>query len=169
MHACQNCGLPQEGAFCSRCGQKQISGRFTLWSILSTALAELADLDRGSLATAYRLMTAPGKLVRDYWLRRTQPFINPVRYFLFAVAIYQAVLWQTGGAEDMVRGFLGGDRDAGGNLQAAASPSETLQFFGDYFFLFFVVGVLILALISRIYSPEPWPKSLSFSSTCGDI
>ena len=112
MHTCQNCGTLEEGAYCSRCGQKQVTGRFTLRSVLSTALAELADVDRGSLATAYRLTTEPGTLVRDYWSRRTQSFINPVRYFLVAVAGYQVVLWQTGRAQDMVRGFLEADHDA---------------------------------------------------------
>ena len=162
MHTCQNCGRPEEGAFCSHCGQKQATGRFTLQSILAAALAELVDLDRGSFRTAYGLMTSPGRLVRDYWARRTQPFINPVRYFLFAVAVYQVVLWKTGGAENIVRGFLDADRDTDGNLQAAASPSETLQFFGDYFVLFFVVGVLMLALISCIYSPRTVAEELIF-------
>ena len=162
MHTCQNCGRPEEGAYCSHCGQKQATGRFTLRAVVATALTELVDLDRGSLTTAYRLTTAPGTLVRDYWSRRTQPFINPVRYFLFAVAIYQIVLWQTGGAQDMVRGFLDADRDVGGNLQAVTSPSEALQFFGDYFVLFFVVGVLMLALFSRIYSPRNVAEELIF-------
>lgn len=148
---CQNCGMPEEGAYCSRCGQKQVTGRFTLRSILTSALAELANLDRGSFATAYRLTTEPGKLIRDYWARRTQPFVNPVRYFLFAVAAYQVALWQTGAAQNMVRGFLkGGD----GDPKAVTSTSEALQFFGDYFVLFFVVGVLVLALVSRIGSPR---------------
>ena len=163
MHTCQNCGTPEEGAYCSRCGQKQATGRFTLRAVVATALAELADMDRGSLATAYRLTTEPGTLVRDYWSRRTQPFINPVRYFLFAVAAYQVVLWQTGGAQDMVRGFLEADRDAGNeSLQAVTSTSEALQFFGDYFVLFFVVGVLVLALISRIASPRNVAEELIF-------
>jgi len=162
MRTCSNCGAPVDGPYCSECGQKQATGRFTLRSVLSTALAEMVNLERGAAATVYRLTVAPGSLIRDYWSRRTRPFVSPMRYFLFAVAVYQVVLWQTGAARSIVRGALSGWQDGGEDLQPITSQAEALQAFGEYFLLFFVAGVLILALVSRIGSSRNGAEELIF-------
>jgi hypothetical protein len=122
----------------------------------------MVNLERGAAATVYRLTVAPGALVRDYWSRRTRPFVNPIRYFLFAVAVFQVVLWQTGGARSIVQGFLEGRQNAGETLQSITSQAEALRGFGEYFLVFLVAGVLILALVSRIGSPRNGADELIF-------
>ncbi len=158
LEACQNCGAPAEGSYCSECGQRQATGRFTLRSVLASALAEMVNLERGAVATVHLLTVAPGSLIRDYWSRRTRPFMNPIRYFLFAVAVFQVVLWQTGGARSIVRGW----QDSSDDPQSIISQAEALRGFGEYFLLFFVAGVLILALFSRIGSPRNVAEELIF-------
>lgn len=154
MTNCHNCGAITEGRYCAECGQEQVSGRFELRSVVAVALSEAFSLNRGALATAYRLTVAPAKLVRDYWQRRTKPYVNPVRYFLVAVAALQLVLWQTGAAPEMVREFLAGYAAGGPALDDVLSPAAVLQSFADFFVLFFVAGVLLLALASRWGSPR---------------
>ena len=152
LEACQNCGAPAEGSYCSECGQRQATGRFTLRSVLASALAELFDLERGSLGTIRALSVRPGQVVREYWHRCTRPYVSPVRYFLFAITVFQVVLWQTGAANRMVEGFLDASQDPDGGLRDVTSQAEVLQTLGSYFVVFFAVGVLTLALISRMGS-----------------
>ena len=151
---CQSCGAYETGRYCSECGQRQRRDRFTFPSIFSTALAELVNLERGALKTIYGLSTRPARVIRDYWNRRTRLYVNPVRYFLFAIAFFQIVLWQTGGASAMVRGFLDASQDGDEGLRDITSQAEALQVFGDYFVAFFAVGVLVLTALSRLGSPR---------------
>jgi len=93
MSSCQHCGATEDGAYCSRCGQKQETERFRLRSVLAPSLGEIVDLERSVSATVYSLSLRPAQVVRDYWRRCTQPYVNPVCYFLFAVTILQIALW----------------------------------------------------------------------------
>jgi hypothetical protein len=161
MSSCQHCGAPEDGAYCRRCGQKQATDRFTLRSVLTSALAEIVDLEQGVTATLYGLLRRPGTVVRDYWRRCTKPYVNPVRYFLFAVAALQLSLWQTGAAQNMVRGVLAGAQE-GDDLGAVTSQAQALEVFGDYFVLFFIAGLVILAAVSWIASPQNLAEELIF-------
>jgi NADH:ubiquinone oxidoreductase subunit 6 (subunit J) len=120
--------------------------------MLGRALAELVDLESGIAATVYGLTTRPGTVVRDYWAQRTRLYVSPVRYFLFAIAVFQVVLWQTGAARSMVRGFLEGAAGPDAERLATAAQARALEVFGDYFLVFFVVGVLVLAAVSWLGS-----------------
>jgi hypothetical protein len=140
--------------------------RFRLWSVLASSLAEIVDLERGVSATVYGLSVRPARVVRDYWRRCTRPYVNPVRYFLFAITVLQIALWQTGAAQGMVEGFLAGSQDAADgdpdSLAAITSRAQALEIFGDYFTLFFVAGILILAGVSWIGSARNIAEELIF-------
>lgn len=159
---CQNCGAVAERAYCPECGQRQATDRFTLWSVLAKALTDLLDLERGTLGTLRALSVRPSSTIRAYWRRRTRPYVSPVRYFLFAIAAFQVVLWQTGGAGRMVEGFLDASRDVEGGLRDITSQGEVLQVFGSYFIAFFAAGVLMLSLISRVASRRTVAEELIF-------
>lgn len=93
MNTCPNCGTAVPETYCPSCGQKYEEKRFTLGTIFSALLKEVVDLESGFLATVVGLSTAPGRVVRDYWRRRTKPYLNPAKYFLFAATVLQLMLW----------------------------------------------------------------------------
>jgi len=64
----------------------------------------------------------------------------------------------------MVAGFLAGSQDEGNpqDLAAITSQAQALEIFGDYFALFFVAGILILAGVSWIGSAQNIAEELIF-------
>lgn len=156
MKQCPNCDSTVAGTYCSRCGQRYATGRFTLRSVLATLAIEVTDLESGIFATAYELTVRPGRLIRSYWHRATAAYANPVKYFLLAVTILQLVLWQTGGASEFVEGFLRSE-DA-----LAVSRATALQFFNDYFAGLFAAALPLAALVTRLGSPRNLAEEMIF-------
>jgi len=156
MKRCPNCDAIVEAAYCGRCGQRYTTEPYAMTSVLSAFASEVTDLESGFLATGYGLTTRPGHLIRRYWRRATASYVNPVKYFLFAVTALQLVLWQTGGASDFVEGFLRVERDL------SVSRGAALQFFNDYFSALFAAALPVAALITQVGSPRTLAEEFIF-------
>lgn len=143
---CPSCGTAVAETYCSTCGQKYEDDRFTLGSIFSALLKEIMDLESGALKTLVGLSMAPGRVVRDYWQRCTKPYLNPAKYFLFAVTVLQLVLWQTGVGTSFLHGVL--DALLEGDEGIGVSQAYAIRFLGDYFALFFATGLPFLVITS---------------------
>ena len=86
--ACLNCGAPLSGAFCARCGQRDIPPYPSVHELAVDAVTEFSGWD-GRLATTLReLVRRPGMLTRKFLEGRRARYISPVRLYLVASLVY---------------------------------------------------------------------------------
>jgi hypothetical protein len=74
---CRNCDAELQGRYCHACGQKSVTGRFTMRSLLHNLLHGIFHCDRNILYTYYDLFTRPGKMIAGYLEGRRIRYINP--------------------------------------------------------------------------------------------
>lgn len=100
--ACIACGAARSGPFCSRCGQREIRGRYTLRGFLGNTLRRTVG-EEGALNTVHRLSTHPGRVVHEYLAGCTVRYVHPAAYLLLTAALFTLVgrllLGSTGAAQ----------------------------------------------------------------------
>ncbi|MEO1517393.1 MAG: DUF3667 domain-containing protein [Bacteroidota bacterium] len=87
VRKCKNCQSVLHGPYCSVCGQKWIDERLTVKRVLSSAISNIFNLEKGLWYTVKMLFISPGQVVRDYVNGRTQPYFPPFRYALIFIAL----------------------------------------------------------------------------------
>lgn len=98
---CKTCQKELTGPnFCSHCGQKVITDRFTTRKIISTLLSQITNLDRGFTHTILMLFTNPSKVAKDYIAGSTMPYYNPIRLLLILATI-SAIISVSSGIYDL--------------------------------------------------------------------
>jgi hypothetical protein len=163
---CPNCGAAVSEAYCAHCGQKYHEERFTLWTVLRTSLAEAVELENGFLATLLGLSHRPGQVIRDYWRRCTKPYMNPVKYVLFALTVLQIVFWQTGALGDAVSGLVSGFENAP-RSPTGLSRADVIRTFSDYFVAFFAAGIPVQSALVQWGNPRSYAEHLIFNLFVG--
>ncbi|MEX0299901.1 MAG: DUF3667 domain-containing protein [Kordiimonas sp.] len=89
---CLNCDALLDGAYCSNCGQKHISGTLTFNYFVKSFIHEIANTDSRIWHTVIELVKSPGFVARQYVLGARQKYINPLRLCLVLVGGYIAFL-----------------------------------------------------------------------------
>ena len=89
---CANCREPLIGPFCAVCGQPRDVHRRSIRRLTADFFADIVSFDSRILRTARALMLQPGELASAYHQGRTQPFVPPVRLYLFVSLIFFLVL-----------------------------------------------------------------------------
>ncbi|WP_321346991.1 DUF3667 domain-containing protein [uncultured Draconibacterium sp.] len=84
---CPVCNSTAIENYCSNCGQKIYSKRFTLKSFFGV-IGNALNLERGIFYTMVWLFRNPGKVIDDYLNGRTKPYLNPLNYILIIAGIY---------------------------------------------------------------------------------
>jgi hypothetical protein len=85
---CTNCNEPLIGPFCAVCGQPRDVHRRAIHHLLADLFTDIISFDSRILRTARALMLQPGELAKAYHDGRTQPFVPPVRLYLFVSLIF---------------------------------------------------------------------------------
>lgn len=90
---CENCSAPlqESDRFCGACGQRFAPGRVTLWQLINVFFSSIFNFDSRFYKTILGLLL-PGKLTVDFFQGKRQPYIHPVRLFLFTALIHFALL-----------------------------------------------------------------------------
>jgi hypothetical protein len=89
---CANCLEPLIGPYCAVCGQPRDIHRRSVRGLLKDFVQDIASFDSRILRTARALMVRPGELARAYHEGRTQPFVPPVRLYLFVSLLFFLLL-----------------------------------------------------------------------------
>lgn len=84
---CPNCSSVNIDNYCSNCGQKIYTKRFTLKQFFEIA-GNALNLERGFLHTALGLFRNPGIVINDYLKGKTKSYFNPFNYILIIGGIY---------------------------------------------------------------------------------
>ena len=87
---CKNCGSEQVAEFCSNCGQKTITKRFTTRSFFLKFLSAF-NFERGFFYTMKLLFTNPGKVVNGYLSGKTKSYYNPLNYLFITAGVGAAL------------------------------------------------------------------------------
>lgn len=103
---CKNCAEPLHGAYCSNCGQKLISKRYTVFYSIQMVFNQVFNLERGILFTLKELLVSPQKVTLDYINGVTIKYFHPFR-FLLVFASISAVLNYYFQSTDMVNEYFG--------------------------------------------------------------
>ncbi len=84
---CKNCNSVHTKNYCSDCGQKVYTKRFTLKSFFFVLL-ETLDIEKGFFYTLKMLFIQPGKVINEYISGKTKPYFNPLKYIIIASGLY---------------------------------------------------------------------------------
>jgi hypothetical protein len=85
--ACDDCGHPTDGRYCSQCGQDQRSRRISVWTLIRDYLGDAFDLDSKLFRTLGQLVARPGLLTAEYLAGRRTRYVKPFRIYLLASVI----------------------------------------------------------------------------------
>jgi hypothetical protein len=90
---CLDCGAPVMGAYCQRCGQEHGPPVEPLGRTFANGLADLGGVDGRIFRTLKPLFTRPGFLTEEYLVGRHTRYVQPLRLYLVASAIFFAVFF----------------------------------------------------------------------------
>ncbi len=85
-YRCKNCGAEHTLNYCSNCGQKRYTRRFTIKSFFAVIM-DAFNIERGFLYTAKMLFVDPGKVINEYLNGRTKRYYNPLKYLLIIAGV----------------------------------------------------------------------------------
>lgn len=94
--ACPSCGNPLIGPFCAICGQPRDTHRRSLKTLVHDFVKDIASFDSRILRTTRALLFKPGELPKAFRDGRTQPYVPPVRLYLFVSLLFFLFLSATG-------------------------------------------------------------------------
>lgn len=84
---CKNCGNEFEGNFCNHCGQKIVTGRFTIKQIIYNFLHTFTHLDSGIFFLIKELLIHPGVVIKEYLGGKHKKYFNPFQFLILAIAL----------------------------------------------------------------------------------
>jgi hypothetical protein len=85
---CLNCGAPLSGAFCSRCGQRDIPPYPSVRELAKDAVTEFSGWDGRLALTLRELVRRPGMLTREFLEGRRARYVSPLRLYLMSSLVY---------------------------------------------------------------------------------
>jgi hypothetical protein len=89
---CANCHAPLTGPYCAACGQARVRGDRSVAHLLRNLIEDVISFDSRVLRTARALVLRPGELARAFREGRTQPYVPPVRLYLFVSLLFFLIL-----------------------------------------------------------------------------
>jgi Protein of unknown function (DUF3667) len=102
--ACDNCGEPLSGAYCSACGQRVLHHGLSLGEFLSDAAEVITHADSRFWRTFAPLLIRPGFLTQQYIKGRRASYLPPFRlYLVLSVVFFLVIPLTTTGAGDTTR------------------------------------------------------------------
>jgi hypothetical protein len=138
---CKNCGSENSSKYCTYCGQKTIVPVFTIKQLVSEVIHSMTHADKSVFSYIKNLIINPGKVAREYIVEgKRKKYFNPFTFFL------------------LISGFCIFIQNKTLNLKEDLFKldNEYGRIFLDYFKLFSVFEILILAIICIIlFSRKP--------------
>ncbi|MFG0328809.1 MAG: DUF3667 domain-containing protein [Phycisphaerales bacterium] len=83
-----NCGAPLVDRYCGRCGQDHAHPRLRMKTLLGDWFESVLELDWPVVRTVVDLIIRPGRVCREYVDGRRRKYMSPLRYCVYAAAIF---------------------------------------------------------------------------------
>jgi len=145
--ACKNCNSNSTEIYCSNCGQKVYSDRFTTQSLFAVFL-DAFNVEKGFFLTTKMLFVNPGKIIREYLNGRTREYMNPLKYFIIIAGISAILMVWFNILDENIKNsneFFNVDKEA---MQLAEIMKSFVQ---DYMNVLIILMLPVTALISKWY------------------
>ncbi len=146
----------------------QAPSRITMRSIFNAVL-DIFDLERGLLHTIVALTWRPGDAIRNYIETDRTRLSKPFRFLLLTIAVATVITHQYFNDPAVLAAFQQGFTDnyqlgteiAGGEGEASSGKAlkamqQWNEWFNNYFNLFLLLGVPVLASSTRIIFRQPY-------------
>lgn len=91
---CKNCGSENIDNYCSNCGQKIYTKRFTLKNFFFVFL-DAFNIEKGFIYTLKMLTFKPGVIINEYIKGKTKSYFNPLKYVIIVAGIYAIIVVST--------------------------------------------------------------------------
>lgn len=149
MTVCKNCAFEFEGKYCSACGQKASTKRFSTRILFSQLMDKLLPLDRGVLHTAWHVLRKPGKMLRGYLAGKRVGYTKPLQFLFIVMAISLLFFSMDEFKKGMAKGMGDATAQAPPNAEALAIQQKMGDFITDHMTLLMLGMLPFLALVSR--------------------
>lgn len=146
---CKNCGNEFDGNYCNQCGQKASTRRLNLKRIFYEVRTTLFQLDYGLLYTTKKLLTRPGKTIRDYLDGQRVYHFKPFTY-LFLLATVYIILVRTIGSDALMSDVLKGISDGWGERSSNPDSFNVFDWLGRNYAYTVLLIIPIISLASFI-------------------
>ena len=94
MSQCRNCQSSLDGAYCQKCGQRNIDLERPIWSLVGDIVKETFELDGRTALTIKTLFLHPGTLTSEFLDGRRRAYTPPLRlYLVISIAFFVLVAW----------------------------------------------------------------------------
>lgn len=134
---CLNCDNVVEGNFCSNCGQKKSTKRFSLISVFDYAvLSGIFSINKGILFTIKELFTTPGHSIREYIEGKRTKYFNAFTLLLLLLTLAYFL--------EEFSGIKYTDITAEGNKEFATLLEEFMK---EYPRTIFLINIPLLAIV----------------------
>ena len=91
---CRNCKSESINNYCSDCGQRVYTKRFTLKSFFFVVLGTL-NFEKGFFHTLVILFIHPGKIINHYLSGKTKSYYNPLKYAILLGGLFAFLMIAT--------------------------------------------------------------------------
>jgi hypothetical protein len=85
---CLNCNAQVYGTYCHICGQENIETKESFWHLLSHFFQDITHFDGKFFSSLKWLILKPGFLSKEYMIGRRASYLNPIRMYVFASALF---------------------------------------------------------------------------------
>jgi len=94
MSECRNCQSRLDGAYCKKCGQRNIELERPIWSLVGDIVKETFELDGRTALTIKTLFLQPGALTDEFLAGRRRMYTSPLRlYLVISISFFVLVAW----------------------------------------------------------------------------
>jgi hypothetical protein len=151
---CKNCHHIYHGKFCSECGQKAETNRFTMRHIVETTSHAFFNVffffERGASLTFKELLISPGKFLRDYLSGKRINHITPIGYVLLVGTI--STLLYTYFGNEILKVMPFGEVLTKNNGGRSISTNDIVKYVSEHQVLSTLITIPLAAIISfKIY------------------
>lgn len=94
MPQCKNCQTSLDGAYCPKCGQRNVDLERPIWSLIGDVVKETFELDGRAAHTIKTLFRHPGMLTYEFLAGRRRTYTPPLRlYLVISITFFVFVAW----------------------------------------------------------------------------
>lgn len=94
MPECRNCQSRLDGAYCQKCGQRNIDLERPILSLVGDIVKETFELDGRTALTIKTLFLKPGVLTDEFLAGRRRAYTPPLRlYLVISISFFVLVAW----------------------------------------------------------------------------
>ncbi|MBU8893794.1 MAG: DUF3667 domain-containing protein [Bacteroidales bacterium] len=150
---CKNCNSTQIDNYCSNCGQKIYTKRFTL-KIFFFVFLDAFNIERGFIYTLKMLTFKPGVIINEYIKGKTKSYFNPLKYVILIAGIYAILVVSTNIFDTSIESsnkILSKNSEV---INQAQNSEETIEFqkkFIEFFKQYInIIPILIIPFLSLV-------------------